>query len=201
MIDTILEQNAEFVRDVFEKDPDHFEPLKSGQKPQFLWIGCSDSRVAIDHITGARPGTIFVHRNVANIISFNDNNFGAIVRYSLAHLGIREVVVCGHYFCGGLGALASGIDDHVIQDWINTAHGSLKKAKKVSKERGLDETATMELLTQLHVRKQISHLKRFALVKKLIADGEDLKFHGLVYDFRTGRLEKVPEDPVAALDS
>jgi len=199
MLDRILKGNQRFVREVFEKNRTHYQELLRGQHPELLWIGCSDSRVSVSHITDTQPGAVFVHRNVANMVSFNDNNFGAVLAYALDHLEIRDVVVCGHNFCGGLAALVHGNDSHVIQDWLNIAGAALRQVEELDPEAKLDSTTRMELLTEYHVLLQIKHLEQFALVRaigrQVRAEDPSLKIHGLVYDFRTGRLHEVPEDP------
>jgi carbonic anhydrase len=100
-----------------------------------LWIGCSDSRVPEDMITGSRPGTIFVHRNVANIVAFNDVNIAAIVEYAVAHLKIPDIIVCGHYNCGGILALDEGVEENYIADWLLISGGAKEKVDRIAMER------------------------------------------------------------------
>src|SRR5215470_19559936 len=112
MIEQFLEGNRHFVEHEFKRNLPYYESLSRAQRPKLLWIGCSDSRVSEHVITDSKPGTIFVHRNVANIVSFNDVNIAAIVEYALDHLEIPDIVVCGHYKCGGIAALEGGVDSH-----------------------------------------------------------------------------------------
>ena len=111
MIDQLLEGNRLFVENEFNRNRDYYRNIAHAQHPQVLWIGCSDSRVPEDEITGSKPGTIFVHRNVANIVAFNDVNIAAIVEYAMAHLKIPDIIVCGHYNCGGIQALDEGVEE------------------------------------------------------------------------------------------
>ena len=107
MIDQLLEGNAGFVSGEFASDEAYYHSIAARQRPKVLWIGCSDSRVSEHQMTGSKPGTMFVHRNVANIVAFNDVNIAAILEYGVVHLKIEDIIVCGHTRCGGIAAIAS----------------------------------------------------------------------------------------------
>ena len=134
---------------------------------------------------GSRPGDLFVHRNIAAVVAFNDNNFTAVLHYALVHLGIRCVVVCGHTDCGGLAALQAGSPDHVIQDWLNNAEGALAALG----DDQVDDPGSA--LLDLHIRIQVGRLERFALVERLRAEGEEFDLVGLAYDLASGGLRVV----------
>src|SRR5271163_4703639 len=108
MIDDLLAGNRQFIETEFKPNLEYYQSIAAAQKPRLLWIGCSDSRVSEDVITGSKPGTMFVHRNIANIVSFNDVNVAAIIEYAVTHLKIPDIVVCGHTRCGGIAALENG---------------------------------------------------------------------------------------------
>jgi len=123
MITTLLDGNKRFVTEVFDRERDYFADLAKMQRPTVLWIGCSDSRVPVNTITQTRAGEIFVHRNVANIVATNDWNLSAVLEFSINHLQIPDIVVCGHYGCGGIAAMDhKGHDDRYIPIWLNNAY-------------------------------------------------------------------------------
>src|SRR4030042_5038889 len=135
MIDQLLEGNRLFVENEFNRNLDYYRGIAQAQHPQVLWIGCSDSRVPEDVITRSKPGTIFVHRNVANIVAFNDVNIAAIVEYAMAHLKIPDIIVCGHYNCGGIQALDEGVEENYIADWLLISGGAKEKVDRLAREQ------------------------------------------------------------------
>src|SRR5262245_4014064 len=165
MIDQLLEGNRHFVENDFKRNLSYYESLSRAQRPKVLWIGCSDSRVSEHVITNSRPGTIFVHRNVANIVSFNDVNIAAIVEYGLEYLKIPDVVVCGHYTCGGVAAMEDGLESHYISDWLLIGTGAKEKVDRLAKERHLTRQEKLNLLVEENVRLQLKHLKNLSLIK------------------------------------
>ena len=129
MITTLLDGNKRFVSDVFAKEKDYFAELSKLQRPTVLWIGCSDSRVPVNTITQTRPGEVFVHRNVGNIVATNDWNLSAVLEFTINHLKIPDVVICGHYNCGGINALINeDPDDRYIPIWLNNAYKAMERA-------------------------------------------------------------------------
>ena len=114
MIEEFLSGNRRFIDEEFSKNSAYYSDLAESQHPKILWIGCSDSRVSEDVITNSKPGSIFVHRNVANIVAFNDINIASIIEYGVTHLKIPDIVVCGHYNCGGIQAMLDGVEEHYI---------------------------------------------------------------------------------------
>ena len=142
MIDQLLEGNRLFVENEFNRNLDYYTNIAHAQHPQVLWIGCSDSRVPEDEITGSKPGTIFVHRNVANIVAFNDVNIAAIVEYAMAHLKIPDIIVCGHYNCGGIQALDEGVEENYIADWLLISGGAKEKVDRIAREQSLTRCTT-----------------------------------------------------------
>ena len=137
MIDELLAGNKRFVAGEFKRNELYYESLAQQQTPKVLWIGCSDSRVSEEVITGSRPGTIFVHRNVANIVAFNDVNISAILEYGVVHLKIEDIIVCGHTRCGGIQAIEDGVHENYIADWLCIASGAKDRADKIASENNL----------------------------------------------------------------
>jgi carbonic anhydrase len=188
MINDLLAGNAAFVQTEFNNHLDYYRRIAQAQEPKVLWIGCSDSRVSEDVVTGSKPGTIFVHRNIANIVAFNDVNVAAILEYAVTHLKIPDIVVCGHTRCGGIAALDEGVEENYIADWLLIASGAKLKIDQLALERKLTRDQKLELLVEENVRLQINHLKMFALIKNLHKKSELPRIHGWVYDVDTGKI-------------
>jgi carbonic anhydrase len=202
MISTLLDGNKRFVETVFERERLYFADLAKQQNPTVLWIGCSDSRVPVNTITQTRPGEVFVHRNVGNIVATNDWNLSAVLEFSINHLQIPDVVVCGHYGCGGIAALdAEGRDDRYIPIWLNNA--SKAKERVDGKLRGLhldcSREQRMQLIVEENVRLQLEHLLEYPFVSTAIRE-EKLTVHGWVYDMETGTIKVLQRNLVACQD-
>lgn len=189
MIDTLLEGNRRFVQDEFATHLPYYKAIAAAQSPQVLWIGCSDSRVSEDVITGSKPGTMFVHRNVANIVSFNDVNLAALVEYAIAHLKIPDIIVCGHTRCGGIAAIEDGVTENYISDWLLISSGAKEIADRIAIEKSLTREQKLELLTRENIRLQIKHLQNISFIKRRRANGGLPRVHGWVYSVDTGRIE------------
>ncbi|SNB46751.1 carbonic anhydrase [Geobacter sp. DSM 9736] len=190
MITSLLDGNKRFVAETFEKDREYFEALAKDQRPTVLWIGCSDSRVPVNTITGTKAGEIFVHRNVANIVATNDWNLSAVLEFSINHLNIPDIVICGHYGCGGIHALdAPHGDDKYIPVWLINAY----KAKERVDEKihalqiEVPQEQRMKLIVEENVRLQLEHLQEYPFVKKAMNE-KILNVHGWVYDMSTGQI-------------
>ncbi len=193
MIDELLNGNQRFIATEFNHHLDYYQGIARGQSPTVLWIGCSDSRVSEDVVTGSKPGTIFVHRNIANIVAYNDVNIAAILEYALVHLKIRDVVVCGHTRCGGIAAIEDGVQENYIADWLLIASGAKEKVDALARERHLTREQKLNLLIEENVRLQIKHLEQFALIKNLLRKGEAPAIHGWVYSVETGKIKTIVE--------
>jgi len=172
MIDQLLAGNRRFIAGEFNHNLDYYHGIAQGQSPSVLWIGCSDSRVSEDVVTGSKPGTIFVHRNIANIVAFNDVNIAAILEYALVHLKIRDIVVCGHTRCGGIAAIEDGVKENYIADWLLIASGAKEQADRIARDRHLSREEKLNLLAEENVRLQIKHLHQFALIRNLARNGQ-----------------------------
>jgi len=197
MIDQLLEGNRLFVENEFNHNLDYYCNIAHAQHPQALWIGCSDSRVSEDVITGSKPGTIFVHRNVANIVAFNDVNIAAIVEYAMAHLKIPDIIVCGHYNCGGIQALDEGVEENYIADWLLISGGAKEKVDRIARERSLTRSERLNLLSEENVRLQIKHLTNLSLIKNMHSKGDLPRIHGWIYAMESGQLKVLVDGRVA----
>jgi carbonic anhydrase len=189
MIDALLEGNRRFAAGEFAEHVDYYQSIARQQSPKVLWIGCSDSRVSEDVVTGSRPGTMFVHRNVANIVAFNDVNISAILEYGVVHLKIEDIVVCGHTRCGGIAAIEGGVRENYIADWLCIATGAKEAADRIAKERRLSREEKLAVLTEENVKLQIKHLRNLALIKNMHARGSLPRIHGWLYRVETGAID------------
>ena len=189
MIDQLLEGNREFIENEFKPNEAYYQSIATRQTPKVLWIGCSDSRVSEHQMTGSRPGTMFVHRNVANIVAFNDVNISAILEYGVVHLKIEDIIVCGHTRCGGIAAIEDGVHENYIADWLCIATGAKEAADRIALERGLSRDEKLAVLTEENVKLQIKHLRNLALIKNMHAKGSLPRIHGWLYRVETGTID------------
>jgi carbonic anhydrase len=187
-IKAMLEGNRRFVQGEFNARLDYYKGIAQGQTPKVLWIGCSDSRVSESAITDSLPGTIFVHRNVANIVAFNDVNIASVIEYAVSNLRVSDIVVCGHTRCGGIAAIDAGIEDHYIADWLLIAGGAKQVVDQVAREQKLTDDERLNLLVEENVKLQIGHLKELSVLKHRHAPAHSPRVHGWVYDVDTGKI-------------
>ena len=193
--------NEKWVQSKLEQDPQYFEKLSKGQKPNFLWIGCSDSRVPANEVTGTESGEIFVHRNIANMVVHTDMNLLSVLDYSVNVLQVKHVMVVGHYGCGGVNAALGNQQVGLIDNWLR----NIKDVVRLHKEeldRIEDPVLKSNRLVELNVEEQVFNLSKTSIVQNAWADNRKLRIHGLVYDLKNGLLKNlnVSMGDVAALD-
>ena len=189
MIEALLAGNRRFVQNEFLKNETYYQSISSEQRPQVLWIGCSDSRVSESNITDSRLGGIFVHRNIANIVAPDDVNFGAIIRYAIRHLKIPDIIVCGHYDCGGLIALEDGLTEAPITEWLLNIRSVKAKVDEIAEQKKLSRTEKLNLLTEENVTFQVNTLKNLPLIKNGHSSNSKPRVHGWVYSLKTGLIK------------
>ena len=186
-IEQLLNNNRRFVQDQLNLDPNYFDKLAEGQHPEFLWIGCSDSRVPPDRITGTQPGDMFVHRNIANLVVQTDMNLLSVLQYAVEVLKVNHVIVCGHYGCGGVKA-AMGHEQHgLIDNWLRT----LKDTQQYFWQQlePLDEHARFRRLVELNVTEQVYNLGKTNIIQNAWkAGGGKPTLHGWVFDLASGHI-------------
>jgi carbonic anhydrase len=184
----LFEGNQKWVEDTLKADPLFFVKLSKGQKPPVLWIGCSDSRVPANQITGTMPGEIFVHRNIANMVVNTDLSMLSVVDYSVNVLGVSDIIVCGHYGCGGVMAAMSKSPQGIIENWLR----NIKDVYRLH-QRELDSIKhtekRAERLVELNVIEQVFNLTKTSIVQHAWSKGSELAVHGMVYDLKTGLLQ------------
>jgi carbonic anhydrase len=182
----LLDGNRAFVKGMTEQDPEYFEKLAHGQKPKYLWIGCSDSRVPADRITGTNPGEIFVHRNVANLVVHTDINMLSVVTYAVEYLEVEDIIVCGHYGCGGVQASLTANSFGLLDNWLR----NIKDVYRLN-ERELDRLPPekrVRRLVELNVIEQVYNLCKTSCIQEAWKK-RPLKIHGWVYDVADGLLQ------------
>ena len=192
----LLAQNRAWAAAQTARDPDYFARLAGGQHPRVLWIGCSDSRVPAEQVLGCGPGDLFVHRNVANIVAYNDINIAAVVQFATHNLGIEDVVVCGHYGCGGIRAACShDYPSGYIGDWLAIAGWAQRAvdARLAATGTAAEGEAYLRLVVEENVRLQLTHLSHLSVVRDLWSRTPGVpRLHGWVYDIGTGLVKVVP---------
>lgn len=197
----LLLANRAWALELVEEKSDFFERQAHGQKPEFLWIGCSDSRVSPEQMTMSPPGGMFLHRNIANLVNDDDLNLMSVLQYGVDVLGVKHLIVCGHYGCGGVKAAVQGGTSGFVDAWLQTARNV---ASDHWEELGKQATpeATINRLVEFNVRDQLVNLARTAIVQKAFVQKQDLWLHGWVYDIRDGRIKPLMEiDRDTALES
>jgi carbonic anhydrase len=189
-IDSLLVENRRFVAEQLAADPAYFEQLAEGQHPDFLWIGCSDSRVSPNLITGTGPGEMFVHRNIANLVVQTDMNLLSVLQYAVEVLGVNHVIVCGHHGCGGVKAAmlghsgpAHGLVDHWLRAVKDTEQYFWRQLEP------LEEAARLRRLVELNVVEQVYNLGKTSIVQRAWQQRQRPFIHGWVFDVGSGRID------------
>jgi len=187
----LLQENKAWAESQRIQEPGYFDRLAKLQAPEFLWIGCSDSRVPADKITGTQPGEIFVHRNIANMVVHTDVNLLAVLDFAVNHLKVNHVIVCGHYGCGGIKAAMTNHDyNHVLNMWLR----NIKDVYR-SNEQQLDAIEDEELrtdrLVELNVKEQVMHLAETAIVQRTWKHENRPTLHGWVYGLKDGIINPI----------
>lgn len=189
----LLLENKAWAKEMLEDDPDYFNRLAHVQTPEFLWIGCSDSRVPANEITGTQPGEIFVHRNIANLVVHTDVNLLSVLQYAVDILEVKHIIVCGHYGCGGIkAAMAKQSYAGVINKWLR----NIKDVYRLYRNE-LDAIVDMEQrtdkLVELNVKEQVNNLAKTSIIQKSWQQNERPHIHGWVYGLKDGLLKSVFE--------
>ena len=189
----LLLANKEWAEAQVGIDPEFFKRLSALQTPEFLWIGCSDSRVPADKITGTQPGEIFVHRNIANIVVHTDVNLLSVLDFAVNHLKVNHVIVCGHYGCGGIKAAMTNHDyKYVLNMWLR----NIKDVYRLHREELAaiaDEEQRTDRLVELNVREQVMHLSKTSIIQRAWKNEQRPQLHGWVYGLKDGLIKPVFE--------
>ncbi len=189
-IKKLLDNNKHWAEAVVKDDPEFFSRLSNVQKPEFLWIGCSDSRVPADRITGTQPGEIFVHRNIANMVIHTDMNLLAVLEYAVDHLEVNHIIVCGHYGCGGVKAAMSRHNFDLINKWIR----SIKDVYRMHRDTIDFKTKPddrLNKLIELNVEEQVMNLAKTSIVQRAWKKRKGPEIHGWVYSLEDGLIKEI----------
>ena len=200
-VQQLLSNNRFWAESLRARDPDFFARLARQQRPEFLWIGCSDSRVPANEVVGLMPGELFVHRNVANMVVATDMNFLSVLQYAVDVLQVRHVIVCGHYGCGGVRAALGHRELGLIDNWLR----ALKAIHHQNLVRfdGLDDEQQVNLLCELNVQRQVRNVCHTTIVQNAWQRGQPLAVHGWIYGLADGLVKdlQVTLDNASQLDS
>lgn len=184
----LLENNRKWSNHEKITDPEFFLELAKGQQPEYLWIGCSDSRVPAEQITGTKPGQIFVHRNIANMVVHSDMNLLSVLSYAVDVLKVKHIIVCGHYGCGGIAAAMGNKQFGLIDNWLRHIK-DVYRYHHVELDAIVDEEQRTRRLVELNVIEQVHDLGKTTIVQNAWANDQPLHIHGWVYDITDGLIK------------
>jgi carbonic anhydrase len=182
----IFKNNEKWIAEKTQQNPAYFQDLSKGQKPEILYIGCSDSRVTAEDLMGAQPGELFIHRNVANMVVSIDLNVMSVINYAVTHLKVKHVVVCGHYECGGVKASLQPLDMGILNPWLRNIR-DVYRTHQAELDAITDEQKKFDRLVEKNVEEQCINVIKTAAVQKAYKE-RGLTVQGWVFDMRTGRL-------------
>jgi carbonic anhydrase len=190
----LLLENKAWAAEKLGDDPAYFDRLADIQTPDFLWIGCSDSRVPANEITGTQPGEIFVHRNVANLVVHTDLNLLTVLEYAVHHLKVKHVIVCGHYGCGGVKASMTQHNFGIINKWLR----NIKDVYRIHRDEIdsiKEEEGRVNRMVELNVQEQVMNLAKTSIIQKAWKKNQYPHLHGWVYGLKDGLIKPIFEMP------
>ncbi|MGH1540447.1 MAG: carbonate dehydratase [Arenicella sp.] len=183
----LFQKNVRWANSITADDPEFFSRLSKQQAPEYLWIGCSDSRVPANQIVDLPPGDVFVHRNIANVVVHTDLNCLSVLQYAVDVLKVKHIIVCGHYGCGGVKASIDGNDNGLIDNWLR--HIKDVGRFNADKLKDLGDEEKLNTLCELNVIEQVTNVCNTTIVQKAWKNGADLSVHGWIYDINNGILK------------
>jgi len=183
----LFDSNLAWATSIKEKDPEYFTRLSKQQAPEYLWIGCSDSRVPANQIVNLPPGEVFVHRNIANIVVHTDLNCLSVIQFAVEILKVKHIIVCGHYGCGGIKAAMEDQEHGLIENWLR----HIKDVIRLNAEKfeGLKHDKKFDLLCELNVREQVTNICNTTIVQNAWKKERELSVHGWIYNIANGILK------------
>lgn len=185
----LFSNNVDWADNVKEIDPEYFSRLAEQQSPEYLWIGCSDSRIAANEIVGMAPGSIFVHRNIANVVVHTDLNCLSVIQYAVEVLKVKHIMVVGHYGCGGIKASMESADHGLIDNWLEHIRDVYRN--NASSLDAMPASDRENRLCELNVIQQVQNVSATTTIRNAWAAGQDLQIHGLVYGLGDGLLRNL----------
>ena len=203
----LLMNNKAWAENTVAQDPGFFQRLEKIQRPEFLWIGCSDSRVPANEITGTQPGEIFVHRNIANMVVHTDLNLLSVLQYAVEYLHVKHVIVCGHYGCGGVHAAMTHQSLGLINKWLRNIK-DVYRLHKAEVDAQPTEQERLDRMVELNVQEQVFDLVKTSIIQKAWKDRGGPHLHGWVYRLSDGLVKPIcevppgsPVDPIYRFDN
>jgi len=199
-INELIKNNDLWIKEKLKKDKNYFSKLSKGQSPRYLMISCSDSRVPLNSLLKAEPGEIFIHRNIANQVNLTDINLLSVLEYSIVHLSIKHIIVVGHYSCGGIAAAVDGVDQGLVENWINPINDLVKKNSKELSEI-FDHSKKMDRLSEINTIEQAKNIIKTPVYQRALKNKKFPMIHAWIFDIYTGKIikqdlniEKLTED-------
>lgn len=196
----LFEYNRQWAADKAAKDPEYFVRLNAGQAPEYLWIGCSDSRIPVEQLLGLEPGEAFVHRNIANLVVNTDLNVMSVINYAVRHLGVKHIIVCGHYGCGGVKAAMTPKDLGLLNPWLRNIR-DVYRLHEAELDAIADQDARYNRLVELSVVEQCRNVIKTAAIQQSFKKNQYPIVHGWVFDFKDGLVKDLKVDFKAMLES
>ncbi len=197
-VDELFVNNARWAETIKTENPDFFATLSKQQAPEYLWIGCSDSRVPANEIVGLLPGELFVHRNVANVVIHTDLNCLSVMQFAVEYLKVKHIIVTGHYNCGGVKAAMENRQFGLVDYWVRSIRDVYFKHQDLM-DLIEDETARVNHLCELNVTEQVAHVTHTNIVQNAWKRGQELSVHGWIYGLQDGILRKLME-PISSIE-
>ncbi len=189
-LDFLFQNNVDWAEAIKAKDVHFFEKLAAQQQPEFLWIGCSDSRVPANEIVGLLPGELFVHRNIANTVVHTDLNCLSVLYYAVSVLKVKHIIVTGHYGCGGVKAAMGDTQVGLVDHWLRNIRDIYFSKREVFKDE-MGETEKVNLLCELNVAQQVANVAHIPVVQNAWESGQPLSIHGWIYDIHDGLIKQI----------
>jgi carbonic anhydrase len=186
-LENLLTKNREWAETITQRDPEFFSELAKQQFPKYLWIGCSDSRVPANQIVGLLPGELFVHRNIANVVVHTDLNCLSVIQFAVELLGVRDIIVCGHYGCSGVHAAYHRSRVGIADNWLRHVQ-DVHKSNEASLSEIADPKARVDRLSELNVIQQVANVCQTSTVQDAWGRKQDLAVHGWIYGLQDGRI-------------
>ncbi len=190
MLEHIFENNKKWAARIKREDPDFFAKLSRQQSPEYLWIGCSDSRVPANEIIGMMPGEIFVHRNIANLVIHTDLNCLSVIQFAVEVLKVKHIIVCGHYGCGGVAAALEDEEHGLIDNWLRNIQ-DIYRQNRSRIDVLTEQKQKVNTLCELNVVTQVSNVCRSTIVQRAWGAGQELAVHGCIYSIEDGILRNL----------
>lgn len=188
LLENLLEKNKNWAEKIKQEDPHFFTKLAKQQSPEYLWIGCSDSRVPANEIIGMLPGEVFVHRNIANVVVHTDLNCLSVIQYAVSVLKVKHIIVCGHYGCGGIQAALDQKEHGLIDNWLRHIK-DVYRYHQAQIDAAKNDDEKFKLLCELNVLEQVTNVCTTTIVQKAWRAGQSLAIHGWIYSIADGILK------------